>query len=451
MPLWGNPLLLYDNRGLQLGLWSTPYTLRYPPPAWAVLVWLPQVQTIGSALLLRAFAEACPIEAWAAGTPATSLTFRGGPDVPEAVHAARLGAGQWCTRPFGTQNRDSPERIVQAVDALCSHILPTEWVQNAERWLCSQYGMGSLKEAVKASPGFPSYGPPPAPPPRWSAVLERAGWKVPSVRSGAAPTTVSLSAFPVRKGTLILTRPFEDDRKPKLIAYADMARGAPVSPHSSSIPPAGDREGLHGQVLSLLHRAWSLPPPHHAKTTLWLLVNDGFTQFRISNPLPCPCGCPGMPSPQHCFWECSAAQQVVAEIQEALCAAEPGAPTITRWALWMAAPPAPMQPLLHLGVWTATTVAALAAMEVGRRQLTAAAIKLAKSNPHTRLPQRELDELHLDVRHAFWACIEDICRQTATFCPPQGRVKPPWYNGLSHSHPIIHIPSAQTTPVPNRP
>mgnify|MGYP006279217897 CR=1 FL=1 len=85
----------------------------------------------------------------------------------------------------------------------------------------------------------------------------------------------------------------------------------------------------------------------------------------------CYCGS-GECSRAHHFHACPVARAVFACLQAALPA---GTPSIQRWHVWLAEPPAGAG--LHSGVWLVVCLAALTAMDVGRRRLAAEHLRRA--------------------------------------------------------------------------
>ena len=131
-----------------------------------------------------------------------------------------------------------------------------------------------------------------------------------------------------------------------------------------------------GDLRSTLKRLWRLPWENCRKEPFWRLIYDAFpTAARMHLPDPCICG--GAPADrQHHFWDCPVARSVVGAISAALhgqpaataAAAAGGAPpALPQRSIWLAAPP----PAVHEGVWSVVCLAAVEAMDHGRRRMYA--------------------------------------------------------------------------------
>lgn len=112
---------------------------------------------------------------------------------------------------------------------------------------------------------------------------------------------------------------------------------------------------------------WSLPWDNSYKQPLWQLALDCFAMFGHARyggtATRCLCNT-GHVSRAHAFWDCPVAEAVLAELQQALPA---GAPLLTRQNLWLLQPPACMQDK----PWYVVALAAITAMDRGKRTLTA--------------------------------------------------------------------------------
>ena len=116
-----------------------------------------------------------------------------------------------------------------------------------------------------------------------------------------------------------------------------------------------------------LARLWRIRWENAQKEVLWRLAVDGVpvlgnSHVRGAAPKPCACGQPVSPTPRaHHFWECSVAQAVVSTV-----AAAAGV-QLGRAALWLVQCPDGLCSV----VWDVVCLAALSAMECGRRSAVA--------------------------------------------------------------------------------
>jgi hypothetical protein len=154
-------------------------------------------------------------------------------------------------------------------------------------------------------------------------------------------------------------------------------------------PPPPDAQGAHaafcrrayasvgspqrpvGPVLSrfqaALASAWQLPCDNTLKETLWRLAVDAVPGARV-RPWACPGCAAASPAPRPCchtFWSCSIAQAVVAQLQSGLATAGSSA-VVSQPNVWLLEAPAAFD---CPAAWRLVALAALTAMEYGRRRL----------------------------------------------------------------------------------
>jgi len=186
---------------------------------------------------------------------------------------------------------------------------------------------------------------PPQPADALAAMLPCIGWE----RVGGG-RPVPLSAYTVRKGTALLSAPQCARRLQRYFApFAEAAAG-----------DAGG--GTPAEVQALLRRLWRVRCDNGIKETFWRLVHDGLpTAARLHLDRACLCGAPGPADRLHHYWGCPVARAVAGTISEAV-----GAP-VTRAAVWLARSP----PAVYSGVWDVVCLAAVAAMDHGRRLMYA--------------------------------------------------------------------------------
>jgi hypothetical protein len=159
----------------------------------------------------------------------------------------------------------------------------------------------------------------------------------------------------VRALTCLLTAPVTAARAARHAAFVSCAL------HSS---PRADASASLRAFRSSLGAAWRLRCDNRLKEPLWRLAVDAVPGSLI-RPWTCPCGArasAAAPPRQHSFWDCPVAVAVRAQLALALHEA-PSQPHV-----WLLQPP---RASLRPGVWTLVCLAALSAMEYGRRRLWA--------------------------------------------------------------------------------
>jgi hypothetical protein len=186
-------------------------------------------------------------------------------------------------------------------------------------------------------------------------LARRLGWRLPG-----RPEPVPLAALTVRLATQLQLLPLEAQQADLHAAYIREALGAVAA------PPA-----LLAAFHATLARVWHLRWYNVHKETLWRMALDGVGQLGSCHvrvpPPPCACGA-AVGSPRlHAFWDCP----VAAALREAL-HARLGQP-VKRAQLWLLHPPAGVQQ----PVWDVVALAALSALEVGRRRLRSGAAPAA--------------------------------------------------------------------------
>jgi len=182
---------------------------------------------------------------------------------------------------------------------------------------------------------------------------------------------------------------------------------------------ADAHEARHATT-KLLLKVWQLPWENSNKEVYWRLMQDGLAMYGASRctadrqPLPCLCGCAGSSvSRMHHFWECSIAVAVRNQLQMGLASAAP-AGGISRQQLWLM-----QQPAADMvdGAWHVIVLAALQAMEAGRRRLTALCMPQIEEEQQQQQQQRQhrvvASARHLAMSrvHAeehFWSRINDF-------------------------------------------
>ena len=307
--------------------------------------------------------------------------------VTEAMGSPAAYWPVWQTRlhgypPFADRHHTA-ERIQQLLAAL-----PQGWVQ-AARAAAASIAAGQLQ--------------PPSQQDAMTVVLHRLGWDQP----GQPP--LRLSAFTVRAGTALLTAPTELRR---------------VQQHLS--PFAALAGGELGELQRLLRRLWRLPWENCQKEPFWRLIYDAFpTAARLHLDEPCMCG--GAPADRHHhYWSCPVAQAVTDSISAALAERQPQhAPQpLTLGQLWLARPPGGV----HEGVWQVVCLAALRAMDGGRRRMYA--LRFGPANPPPHFASLVASSARFAVRR-FWSLLADFVGL--------GRVPRTWRARCPPGHPFIYF------------
>jgi hypothetical protein len=253
----------------------------------------------------------------------------------------------------------------------------------------------------------------------------------PPLHPAAGPLTV-------RAITSRLTAPIARERWLRHAAYARAALGAG---HAANVD-------VHTRGFrATLKHAWALPMANPVKEPLWRLAIDSIPGARIPG-WQCPCSLHRPPPPSqrlHAFWECPVALAVREQLRAALGMAPP------RAAVWLLASPTPACCGL---AWVAVCLAALDAMEHGRKLLWAVRCSPQWADPgpgaalllHRALPPN-LFAAHVrphlvggrDAAVAsvasqaacrFWHNLQDFARG----CPV-----PPAEWAVPHGHPFLHL------------
>ncbi len=186
-----------------------------------------------------------------------------------------------------------------------------------------------------------------------------------------------------------------------------------------------DRDARTASFMAGFPRLWKLPMPNTYKEVLWRLAVQGVTGaggLGVNLPLTCVCGCHGLgqghATPvqlrQHAFWECPVAQAVRQELAQGL-----GGMTVQQWQVWLLQKPTGTA--MQARVWRVVALAALWAMDEGRRCLWSA----------VRAGQAGAVRLAcLHARASFWAVLRDFTRGGRM---PAAGV----WAGLEPAHPFI--------------
>jgi hypothetical protein len=153
-------------------------------------------------------------------------------------------------------------------------------------------------------------------------------------------------------------------------------------------------------VATAQRQLWKLKWDNAFKEVYWRLVLNGLATAERMHLQQCNCVCGpvegGQPGRQHHFWDCPVAQSVVRVLQQQLVGWFPGA-LQPQHVLCMVCPVAvgvEGAPVLHNGVWRVVCLAAINAMEVGRRaayklgvEQKQQAAELAEQQQNAAIPQ----------------------------------------------------------------
>ena len=200
---------------------------------------------------------------------------------------------------------------------------------------------------------------------------------------------------------------------------------------------------LHGDSIrlrttSFLHsfrKVWKLPVENKHKEILWRLAVNGVAGaggHDICSRQPCACGHQLTAAQvrnqrsqlhrQHVFWECPVAHGVREQLQRGL---GEGAAAVQQWQVWLLQPPPRVRP----AVWRMVALAALEAMEHGRRFLWWS-IRGRGVDVDDALQQARLR-----AAAEFWAILHDFAAETLVV-PERG------WASVGPNHPFLAV-SAQ--------
>ena len=226
-------------------------------------------------------------------------------------------------------------------EALMRERLDALWACVPVPWLLAARRVERMGAANRAAAGVPDTAA------VESMIVARLGWAVPG-----SDTAVPLSRASVKLLTLLQLDALSVRRADLHAAYVAEALG----------PGAAATEATLAFRVVTLPRLWRVRWENVHKEVLWRLAVDGVPLLGNCHvgqqPAACVCGFDVGASPRlHHFWACPIAAAVVAAVGSA------GGAAVTRASLWLAVCPAGLlQP-----VWDVVCLAALSAMEHGRR------------------------------------------------------------------------------------
>ena len=248
-------------------------------------------------------------------------------------------------------------------------------------------------------------------------IMPRLGWRL-------SPTViVTLATYSVSAGTRLQLREVDAARSDCHVAYVREALGVlPLLPPPVVLSPT-EATGLVN-LQSTFQRMWSnLRWENLNKEIFWRLTVDGVPMFGNSHirnrpAEPCVCGAfphgPGPPSSprMHHFWACTVAQEVV-RVLESRCQC-----SVLRQHLWLACPPASH---VQQCVWDVVVLAALSAIEAGRRYLHA---------NHASDPAAVCARAKVKAVADFWSRLQDFA---SLGLPRKG------WSGVGSAHPLLRV------------
>ncbi len=183
------------------------------------------------------------------------------------------------------------------------------------------------------------------------------GWEHPMTRPDQPLPPVQPGARlpPVATLTSLLLTGVHRQRKRAHRAYASQALQ----------PGAGQVLQQRKALVATLGAVWRLPWENTRKEVLWRLAVNGIPGAHVHGACACGAAPPAQRLPQHnrlhAFWECPVARAVTAQL-----AAGAGVQQLERSCVWLLLPPSPAFVLI---AWQVAALAALDAMEYGRRFL----------------------------------------------------------------------------------
>lgn len=196
-------------------------------------------------------------------------------------------------------------------------------------------------------------------------ILASAGWPAPVGGEDWGAVPCHVSTLTVRGATALQMGPISAQRSEAHTAYIASARGV-----SAGDVSAAERADLRRTLAA----AWALPWENRNKELLWRCAVHGVQGAGgcgIATLHSCPCGglaagATAVAAQQHHFWSCPVAAAVTAAVAGA---GAVGDRPLGRAEVWLATQGEGRR--VHAGVWLVVCMAALAAMDYGRRKLTA--------------------------------------------------------------------------------
>ena len=273
------------------------------------------------------------------------------------------------------------------------------WDRVPVRWLRAARLVCHWDAARRAAEGVPSSREVEA------MLVARLGWQLP----GGGDHTVPLLKATVKSLTLLQLGALIERRRVLHAAFVAEALGLGAA--------AAPQDAVDAFCADTLPRLWQLPWENSHKEALWRLAVDGVPLLGNTHiggvPAACKCGMDltGASPRLHHFWACPVAQAVVGAVSGA------SGSFVSRDALWLVRCPDG----LDQEVWDVVCLAALSAIEHGRRYLKAG------GRPHG--PEASL------VQRACAASVADFWGRLSGFVA-LGRTPDSWA-GVPPDHPFV--------------
>lgn len=247
-----------------------------------------------------------------------------------------------------------------------------------------------------------------------AAITPGLGWVA------ADGSTVLLQSLSVSAATQLQLQPITEERTQRMQAFVRLALEEP----GQQQPAAEAVDAAVHELQRQLGRVWrGVRWENSNKEVYWRLLVDGLpTPQRLHTGEPCLCGGAVAPGRDHVYWGCPVAVAVRQQLEGAM----PGV-QLSRAAVWLMRAPQG----IHVGVWRVVCLAALSAMDYGRKQLhrldnlqqcSSVARQQATVVPMLVVPQM--------AATMFWALLQDFAVLGAA---PRG-----WGAVLGASHPFLH-------------
>jgi hypothetical protein len=181
-------------------------------------------------------------------------------------------------------------------------------------------------------------------------------------------------------------------------------------------------------------RVWRIPWENANKEVLWRLAVNGVSGAGgcdICLQGPCACGGGALtaaqirshdstPLRQHAFWDCPVAQAVVRQLQRGL-----GNRPLAQWNVWLLQPPR----RVRIAVWRVVALAALSAMEVGRRALFREWVQ--RDRPEEARERTAAARVAAATASAaFWLALHDFAKGGRS-------LKGDGWDAVGHTHPFL--------------
>ena len=380
-PLWSNPLFTIEQQWSQgAQQHAVAVALEHAVPQ--TILTLPFLQSVGQAVVLRhELQRVCA---------SNSL----------AAHAS-YNMSIWPTYLQHRQAFADRRVALQQLQALIA-LLPASWVEAAEHHFQHAHQPVTMLMSVSQSDIDTAR----------QQICGNLGWPA-ALISAHHMHPISFASVTVAAATRLQQSP---------IKQAIAARHALVLHMIEQLADDLHQQQRLPTVTSVLHRWWQLKISNTYKEAAWRLTLNAFpTAQRMHISSPCPACGQSSPGLQHHFWLCSVAEAVKKELQQQLRAHNMSheAHTLHCANIWLAQSPSLR---LHPMIWDMVCLAAIYAMEVGRRTSWAVAQKLAAPPLVNMIASKA-------AVAAFWDALADF---TVT-C----KIRPSIHNALLTNHPFI--------------